>query len=95
MNIERIDSDTVKDHDPTSGSTEGATQGSTILAAMSGTANNKDQEDTSTPSDANNIYDSSTVENADDDIESKLIKHDEVAEFTSGRDINKNIEKIY
>ena len=61
---------------------------------MSGTANNKDQEDTSTPSDADNIDDSSTVENTDDDIESKLIKLDEVAEVTSGRDINNKIDTL-
>jgi chromosome segregation ATPase len=86
MNTERIDSDTVTDNDPTSGSS--------ILAAMSGTANNKKQADTSTSSDSNAVGDSSAAEKTDDDIGAKLIKLDEAAEVSTGSDINNKINTL-
>jgi len=91
MNTERIDSDTVTDNDPTEGSTQRSSHGSSILAAMSGTADNKDQTDTS---DSNAVDDSSAAEKTDDDIGAKLIKLDEVAEVSSGSDINNKINTL-
>ena len=86
MNTERIDSDAVTENE----STQASDQGSTILAAMSGTANNKDK---ATSSDANTADDISVAENTDD-IQSNLIKLDEVAEVSSGRDINNKINTL-
>ena len=94
MNTERIDSDTVTDNDPASGSTEESTHGSSILAAMSGAADKKGQADTTTSPGANAVDDSSDVENTKDDIGSKLIKLDEVAAVSSGSDINNKINTL-
>jgi len=91
MNTERIDSDTVTDNDPVNGSTEGSIQRSSILAAMSGTADNKEQTDTS---DANTVDDSSAAQKRGDVIGSKLIKLDEVAEVSTGSDINSKINTL-
>ena len=93
MNTERIDSDTVTDNESTQGTNQGSSQRSSILTAMSGTANNKDQVDTSAPSGTGAADVTSTVENKED-IGSKLIKLDEAAEATSGRDINNKIDSL-
>ena len=101
MNTERIDSDTVTENESTQGANQGANQGknegsnqrSSILAAMSGTDNNKDQADTSAPSDSDTTADSPAVEKKQD-IGSKLIKLDETADVSSGRDINNKIDGL-
>jgi septal ring-binding cell division protein DamX len=94
MNTERVDSETVTDKEPTNGSTQQSTERSSILAAMSGTADNKQQEDASTSSESNTVDDSSATEKTDDDIGAKLIKLDEAAEVSTGSDINNKINTL-
>ena len=93
MNTERIDSDTVKENESTQGANPGSDQRSSILAAMSGTANNKDQADISAPSESDTVDDSSAAEDKEA-ISSKLIKLDQAAEVSSGRDINNKIDTL-
>ena len=85
MNTERIDSDTVSENESTQDinldTNPGSNQTSSILAAMSGTANNKDQAD-------------SSAAESKEDIGSKLIKLDEAAEVSGGRDINNKIDGL-